>query len=311
MIQHVQDEFRRTGKTRKQLGGVIKAFIDKKRIELESLNDDAVINDITPKTFIAQHEAEFEEAIASSYFQGLPQLNIQNKKALRSIARLAVTKDYYTDGHTGIVIAGFGEDEMFPSCIEIVIDGMIDHKLKFKEEFSHGISINDPSCIRAFAQKEMVQRFMNGIDPYYDQYIDNYMLEAMKKLSDEIIDTHVQGTSQKKETIKQTVEQTISKLFQNFLHQAANFQRDAFWSPIVGMVSGMPKSELAHMAEALVNLTSLKRRVSAEKETVGGPIDVAVISKGDGFVWIKRKYYFDVSMNQDFMKRYFERRGDA
>jgi hypothetical protein len=26
-----------------------------------------------------------------------------------------------------------------------------------------------------------------------------------------------------------------------------------------------------------------------EFETVGGPIDVAVISKGDGFVWVKKK----------------------
>jgi hypothetical protein len=29
--------------------------------------------------------------------------------------------------------------------------------------------------------------------------------------------------------------------------------------------------------------------VSLDAETVGGPIDVAVISKCDGFVWVKRK----------------------
>ena len=34
------------------------------------------------------------------------------------------------------------------------------------------------------------------------------------------------------------------------------------------------------MAESLVNLTSFKRRVTMDAETVGGPIDVAVISKG-------------------------------
>ena len=57
------------------------------------------------------------------------------------------------------------------------------------------------------------------------------------------------------------------------------------------------------MAEALVNLTSLKRRVSMEEESVGGPIDVAVISKGDGFIWIKRKHYFDPSFNRDYFAR--------
>jgi len=29
-------------------------------------------------------------------------------------------------------------------------------------------------------------------------------------------------------------------------------------------------------------------------ETVAGPIDVAIISKGDGLIWIKRKHYFDL-----------------
>lgn len=54
-----------------------------------------------------------------------------------------------------------------------------------------------------------------------------------------------------------------------------------------------------------MNLTSMKRRVSADKETVGGPIDVAVISKGDGFIWIKRKHYFKNELNPHFCANYF------
>lgn len=57
------------------------------------------------------------------------------------------------------------------------------------------------------------------------------------------------------------------------------------------------------MAESLVSLTSLKRRVSNETESVGGPTDVALISKGDGFVWVKRKHYFDPRLNADFFER--------
>jgi hypothetical protein len=38
---------------------------------------------------------------------------------------------------------------------------------------------------------------------------------------------------------------------------------------------------------------------------VGGPIDVAVISKGDGFVWIKRKHYFKPELNPGFFANYF------
>jgi hypothetical protein len=59
------------------------------------------------------------------------------------------------------------------------------------------------------------------------------------------------------------------------------------------------------MAEALVNLTSFKRRITAVAETVGGPIDVAVISKGDGFIWIRRKHYFKPELNHHFFSNYY------
>jgi hypothetical protein len=39
-------------------------------------------------------------------------------------------------------------------------------------------------------------------------------------------------------------------------------------------------------------------------ETVAGPIDVAVISKGDGFIWIKRKHYFSPELNPHFQGLY-------
>ena len=64
------------------------------------------------------------------------------------------------------------------------------------------------------------------------------------------------------------------------------------------------------MAEALVSLTSFKRRVSADAETVGGPIDVALISKGDGFIWIKRKHYFKPELNYTFFQNYFKEKGE-
>ena len=75
--------------------------------------------------------------------------------------------------------------------------------------------------------------------------------------------------------------------------------------PMMSIVQALPKEELASLAGALVNLTSLKRRVSLEAETVGGPIDVALISKGDGFVWIQRKHYFPAELNHQFFANYF------
>ena len=86
---------------------------------------------------------------------------------------------------------------------------------------------------------------------------------------------------------------------------AREYSADNHWSPIIEIVRHLPKEELAAMAEALVNLTSFKRHVTRQAETVGGPIDVAVISRGDGLIWIKRKHYFKTELNQHFLVNYY------
>ena len=85
----------------------------------------------------------------------------------------------------------------------------------------------------------------------------------------------------------------------------SNYRQERFIQPVVRIVEGLPQSDLAAMAESLVNLTSFRRHVTPDAETVGGPIDVAVISRGDGFVWIKRKHYFQPELNPHFFRNYF------
>lgn len=72
--------------------------------------------------------------------------------------------------------------------------------------------------------------------------------------------------------------------------------------PIIDSVKLIPLPEMAFLAESLVNITSLKRTyaIDGNQQTVGGPTDVAVLSKGDGFVWIKRKLYFNKDLNPNY-----------
>jgi hypothetical protein len=69
------------------------------------------------------------------------------------------------------------------------------------------------------------------------------------------------------------------------------------------MVRFMPVQELIVLAESLIEITSLKRRVTDDLETVGGAIDVAAITRSEGLVWIKRKHYFDPELNARFFLR--------
>jgi hypothetical protein len=100
------------------------------------------------------------------------------------------------------------------------------------------------------------------------------------------------------------------KMAQQFEDEATRFRYEEHQGPTLTAVSTLPKEELAELAGALVNITSLKRKFGMERETVGGPIDVAVISKGDGFIWINRKHYFKPELNLAFSKNYLSKQDD-
>lgn len=303
----IQKEFEKTRKVpRQKISRFININIKKEIDRLESYEDNGSLNKIQGRTIVSKYNTEFDAAVKDVLEISLP-ITKQNRQALRVLARLAILKDDFTDEHTGLVIAGFGEEEMFPSLIEILVDGAVDSALKYKVNCVVDIGRQKESAsIQAFAQSEMVTRFMDGVDPDFELYIKTYVKQIMSNLAKEIVNSHVSGSTSNKKIILKGVSATINDFMDNLSDHSDNIKND-FAMPIINAVKSMPKSELAHMAEALVNLTSIKRRVSAEKETVGGPVDVVVISKGDGFVWIKRKHYFDIEMNKYFMMRYFER----
>jgi hypothetical protein len=79
-----------------------------------------------------------------------------------------------------------------------------------------------------------------------------------------------------------------------------------YTGPIKQAIASLSLSDLSAVAETFLSASQIQKRVNPDLETVGGPVDVAVISKGDGFVWIKRKHYFEERINPSFRLRYIE-----
>ena len=94
-----------------------------------------------------------------------------------------------------------------------------------------------------------------------------------------------------------------SKYAAPFIKDIDEYIQENYIQKLMVTVSMLEKDDLAEMAESLVKMTCLKRHVTTDEESVGGPVDVAVITKGDGFVWIKRKHYFQAELNHHYFER--------
>ncbi len=61
----------------------------------------------------------------------------------------------------------------------------------------------------------------------------------------------------------------------------------------------MPIQDAIDFAEFLVHTTAEFTRFKRGAATVGGPIEIAAITKHERFKWVKRKHYYDVALNPD------------
>lgn len=245
------------------------------------------------KKITRTYKAIINSTISHS-FQNLP-ISIKTKRNILSLCSLLLAKGISPNGSTGIVIAGLGEAEIFPSVQCFTVDGVVNNTLRHFSGTSRGAGINTDGSIVAFAQKEMVQRFMEGVDPLYSQKQSELMYELPEKFTKHvgsILNKYGNIPKSRRSSIIEQLIKLCSETVDYHNKEMSKFAKEKFERPVTDLVTRLPKTELAILAESLVNITSIKRRFSLESETVAEPIDVVLISKSDGFVWVKKKELF-------------------
>lgn len=229
------------------------------------------------------------------YLSGFP-TNDEIGELAKDMALTSLRVPSWSPWCSGVVVVGFGRTQWFPALSHYLIDGVIARKVRSCRVDSVQIGDQQPVYIRPFAQTDMVTTFMDGISPHYIG-LDGFVEEQIDLTIRHFIQ-QVKGALPPNAyaNLMNEIEQGKSNAVKEFADYLDK-RKKSNYEPITTVVGSLPKEGLAEMAEALVSLTSLKRRVSLADETVGGPIDVAVISKGDGLIWIKRKQYFSPKLN--------------
>lgn len=222
------------------------------------------------------------------------------KDKLYVLAYEALKKDYFSIGSTGFVISGYGDDDIFPRLLNYRLEGFVFGQLKYKKITDQSISytndqIGNTASIIPFAQREMVDSFMYGIEPVMEDTIFSIIHQVFKRYHEQIEKYLDIEFSQKQVN---DLKEMGNKVYQSMEDAVYDYQHGHYIEPLLGVVRSLPKEELADMAEALVNLTTFKQRVTRTTESVAPPVDVAVITKGDGFVWMRRKNTIDWSINE-------------
>jgi len=243
-------------------------------------------------------------AVQKDIFAKFPILQPTQEK-LDDLCGLYLTRMFRNQdvGHTtGVVFAGFGAAEVFPRVIEYAYDGMVGDTLRCCLRSEYEVSLARPAAVVAFAQKDMVKAFMDGIDPHFKDQITDSLRTFLTEYSDVVLDSVPGLDGRQREHLKAEFRRIGGNAFIKYRDSMKEWRRREYAEKTLGVIRVLPKDELASVAESLVSLTSLKRRVSMDA-SVSPPIDVCVISKHDGIVWVKKKHYFPIDLNSHFADR--------
>lgn len=226
-------------------------------------------------------------------------------EALKTLLALALLSSTPSDLGTGLVFAGYG-DGAFPSVHAVEVDGKVLGKLKFACIASEAVNGSDgQGRVVSFAQTDVIERLLGGADPRFVEKTSDFIRLAVTRVGD-AVETALRAKRTSKRALleRQRLVAEIAELVATeYQTEAAENLRREFEREFDRMVALMPKQELIELAEALVSITAVERKASSDEGTVGGPIDVALITRHEGFVWIKRKHHFDKDLNP----RYFWR----
>ena len=246
-------------------------------------------------------KGKYTSDIISYITNSFPWVSDEQKVILFESICSVYNKQFFRNGYIGIAFAGYGENDIFPCMIHIHMSGIINGKIRYIKKENIEITETNPSSISPLAQTDVMQTFLFGIN---DSFINDIAREIPLQIQNSFnsIDDSLFAHGKKAE-----VQNSLNATTASVINQIIQKAQQQYLYPISNSIATLPIEELSLLAESMINITSLRRKVAIDNNigTVGGPVDLAIISKGEGFIWLKRKHYFDPTLNPQYMYSHY------
>lgn len=196
---------------------------------------------------------------------------------------------FYYNG-TGIVFVGYGKNDIFPTLLPTYVSGAFNNRLRYYLDTNGMYAIGEDcsASITPFAQSDVMITLMKGIAPnFYEKVTDlnvRSLSEEREKIASLLKDEGVDEA-----IIKKVRDIDTTDIEKKHSESMDEYMQEEYVDGIVNAVDSFNVEDMANMAENLASITSLQRHFSSSDETVGGPIDVAVITRAEGFTWVRHK----------------------
>ncbi len=159
------------------------------------------------------------------------------------------------------------------------------------EDEAASITNDNRSYICPFAQSDVMLTLLKGIAPDFFEKIDETHQKSIATTKQRVIDVAVEA-GVLDDVIAKMKEVELDKIRNTHDEEIMSFIREEYVNGILDVGDSISIDDMANVTEGLISVTNLQRHFSSSDESVGGSIDaidVAVITRSEGFILVKHK----------------------
>ena len=230
------------------------------------------------------------QAAIEYVFDDVPRDAVSDLEYERIAKRILFKRTFSQDYDARLAFVGYGEQSIYPRHIWVDFQGVVGDKPRHVRD-SLSILTNMSSSLRTHAQDEAIHTFLRAFHPSFFDIAKNYQDETIDLIL-AIIDDELEVISSEKVTDKIAILREVR--MDGISDEFNRTSKSGFVDPFTSTLSGLPSTSLGKMAENLIELQILRQSSQAIQDTVGGAVDVGVITLEKGFQWFKHKTLDDL-----------------
>lgn len=289
----------KAGRLRDHVSGIFEFVVDQLLGDYGQNLDDTPREELTcfPQGMAEQvrrrYKTEIHDLIASllaTLKQDHSSLSVPDSviAKLQDVAVASVVKDAFFEHYTGLVFAGFGKLDKFPAMRSYLTSSVVLGLLKHRQDRSADMKSDSGPVVQPFAQDRMIRTFLTGIDQQLRMFMYGETLKMSVNMVTDLIGRAPGLSDEQRQGMWQDYsENNLGVALREFFSSVDHYQDAVHTMPIMRAIQTLPKKELGETAASLIKLNSFQQKVMNSIETVGGPIDVAVITRNGGLEWKK------------------------
>jgi hypothetical protein len=135
-------------------------------------------------------------------------------------------------GYSGVVISGFGHDDVFPKLYEYFADGIVCGRVRFWENTSKLITADNASFVLPFADSEVINTLLNGVSASFYAKFGEEVYKTVMALPELLLSQIIELNDAQKTRYGDMLKQSLMAPFSELDRDLNKYRQSEYVDPI-------------------------------------------------------------------------------